>query len=636
MENLQLPTEYQTIIHQAHYARWNEEEQRRETWPETVDRYMNAITKHLKDNLNVTLNGVGKELKQGILNLEVLPSMRGLWVAGPALERDNSSIFNCSYLAVNRPHAFDEACYLLMCGTGVGFSVERQYISNLPIVSEEFYPADDTVIQVKDSRIGWASALRQLIALLYAGQIPHWDLSKLRSAGARLKTFGGRSSGPKVLDDLFKFTVNLFIDAKGTKLTSIQCHDLMCMIASVIMAGGIRRGAMISLSNLSDERMRRAKSGQWWEMHPYRSLANNSIVYTETPDMGIFMSEWQALHESKSGERGIFNRQAAQKKVKSIGRRDPDWDWGVNPCSEIIMRNSQFCNLSQILIRPEETSESLKGKIRLATILGTIQSTFTNFRYLSKAWTTNSEEERLLGVGLNGILDNVLMSTPNNGLASILKQLKEVAIETNKEWAKKLGIAQSAAITTIKPSGNSSQLVNSASGIHPRYSEYYTRTIRMAKIDPLSEFLKDSGIPYEEDVIMPQNLVFGFPIKSSKKAILRNNLSALDHLNLWKFYQDHYCEHKASVTCFIRKNEWLHVAAWVYDNFADVSGISFLPYDDHIYRQAPYQEIDEQDYKTAMAKMPEKIDWSLLKKYEKDDNTTGAKEYACTGNACEI
>ena len=960
-----LPTTYQQFIHQSFYARWDEEKQRRETWEETVDRYMGFISQHLQKNLGFNLEDkYEQQLKKSILSLEVMPSMRALWSAGPAAERENASTYNCSYLAINRPQSFDEAFYLLMCGLGVGFSVERQFIKNLPIVAEEFYPTDSQII-VGDSKEGWASSLKELISLLYVGRIPRWDLSRVRPAGARLKTTGGRASGPLPLDDLFRFTVNLFLDAKGSRLTSIQCHDLMCKIASCVIVGGVRKGAMISFSNLSDQRMQKAKSGQWWETYPYRALSNNSVAYTETPDLNIFMNEWISLHESKSGERGIFNRQAARKKIESLGRRDPDHEWGANPCqpgwapvitrggikqlkdiqvgdqvwsqfgwsmvtdkqvtgikmvkryrttasvfygtsehrviqygerisvddaesidicrgphftsglvanlkldhqaimdgtligdgsfhktsnnlvylfigkndkdyfeseisylikkyrpglsenvytvetqltsndlphtynrkvpqfylysspdktasflrglysangsvvnnrvtlktssanlsedvqimlsslgiksymttnaphevnlsngrylckqsydvniasdinifrdligfiqrykmeklelainnkgpsynhekitfdimsvecigeeevyditvnnndhtywtggcnvsncNEIMLRDRQFCNLSQVTVRPNDDLVSLSDKIRTATILGTIQSTLTKFNYISKAWHDNTNEERLLGVGMTGILDNPIMAKPSKKLADLLTKLKEIAIETNKEWANKLGVPISAAITTIKPAGNSSQLTNTASGLHPRYSQYYIRTVRLSKLDSLAQMMSDYGVPYEDDIMNPKSThVFSFPIESPSGSLLRSELSAIDHLELWKFYQDYYTEHKPSLTCSIRKKEWLHIAAWVYDHFDEISGVSFLPYSDHIYKQAPYQECTEEEYKETESKMPKVINWQKLSEYEKDDNTIGAQELACSNGSCEI
>jgi len=551
-----------------------------------------------------------------------------------------------------------------MCGTGVGFSVERQYINKLPEVPEKL-EATDEVINVADSKIGWASAYRRLIARLYSGEIPSWNTDKVRPAGARLKTFGGRASGPEPLEDLFQFTVEMFqrvADNGGRKLNSIECHDLMCKVADIVVVGGVRRSALISLSNLTDERMRHAKSGQWWETEGQRRLANNSVCYTEKPDIGIFMREWSALYESKSGERGIFNREAATKAAARSGRRDVDRDFGTNPCSEIILRNGQFCNLTEVIVRRDDGLDDLKQKVRLATILGTLQSTLTGFRYLRSHWKKNTEEERLLGVSLTGIMDHPVLSGmvqpyeanwfqdgnqgsewrrkfegQTLGLETVLQYLKEVAIETNKEWAAKLGINQSVAITCVKPSGTVSQLVDSASGIHPRHSQYYIRTVRADKKDPLAQLMVEQGFPVEDDVTKPDhNYVFSFPVKAPEGSVLRNDITAIQHLELWKIYQENWCEHKPSITVYVKENDWLNVGAWVYENFDDVSGVSFLPFDEHSYRQAPYQPITEEEYREALRKMPSEADWSGLSAYEEEDNTTGSQEYACTGGACEI
>jgi ribonucleoside-diphosphate reductase alpha chain len=573
-----------------------------------------------------------------------------MMTAGPALDRDNTAGYNCSYLPVDDPKSFDEAMFILLCGTGVGFSVERQYVQKLPEIPTLF--DSYTTIVVKDSKEGWAKAYRQLITLLYCGEIPKWDVSRVRPAGAKLKTFGGRASGPKPLEDLFEFTIQKFKDAQGRKLSSLECHDIMCKIGEVVVVGGVRRSAMISLSNLSDDRMRHAKSGQWWEKNPQRALANNSVSYTEKPDMESFMREWLSLVESKSGERGIFSRTASKKQAAKNGRRDSSFEFGTNPCSEIILRPYQFCNLTEVVVRAEDTLETLRNKMALATILGTIQSTYTHFPYLRKVWKDNTEEERLLGVSLTGIMDNLALSGKINTdagvswsftgseettLESVLEELKEVAVKTNKEWAEKLGVNPSTAITCVKPSGTVSQLVDSASGIHPRHSDYYIRTVRGDNKDPLTQFMKDSGVPNEPDAMKPDaTTVFSFPVKSPKGAITRNDLSAIEQLNLWLTYQRHWCEHKPSITVTVRDEEWLEVGAWVYKYFDEVSGISFLPHSDHSYKQAPYQEISEREYIDALSLMPEKIDWSLLSSYEKEDTTKSSQTFACTGEVCEI
>ena len=632
---------YQEYIATSRYARWIEEKGRRETWEETVDRYFSFF----EDSGKVGFNELS-EAVDAVKNLEVMPSMRCLMTAGKALERDNVAGFNCSYLAIDHIRAFDELMYILMCGTGVGFSVERQYVSKLPEVPEELHECDTTIV-VADSKIGWASAFKQLISLLYSGQIPKWDVSKIRPAGARLKTFGGRASGPEPLVDLFDFTVNLFKSSTGRKLSSIECHDLVCKVADIVVVGGVRRSALISLSNLTDDRMRRAKSGQWWEDEPQRALANNSACYTEKPDLASFMKEWESLYESRSGERGIFSRVASQRQASKNERRDAGFDFGTNPCSEIILRPNQFCNLSEVVVRAEDTFDDLKQKVKLATILGTLQSTLTDFRYLRPIWKRNTEEECLLGVSLTGIMDHPVLNgskcpLPDQDiedqefyLKQWLEELKEVAIETNKEWAAKLGVNPSTAITCVKPSGTVSQLVNSASGIHPRFSNYYVRTVRGDKKDPLSQMMVDTGVPHEEDIINPSNWVFSFPQKAPDGATCVADVGAMEQLKLWKIYQDHWCEHKPSITVYYTDDEFLQVGAWLYENFDDVSGISFLPRSEHTYKQAPYQEIPKEEYEKMIACMPT-INWSMLSTYELEDMTEGTQTLACTGGNCEL
>ena len=627
--NNYLPTDYQAFIHTSRYARWLEDEGRRESWSETVDRYMGNVVGYDIDH------DIYNEIRDAILGLEVMPSMRAMMTAGPALERDNTAGYNCSYLPVDDPKSFDEAMFILLCGTGVGFSVERQFISKLPEVPELF--DSDTTIVVKDSKEGWAKAFRQLLALLWAGEIPKWDVSKVRPAGARLKTFGGRASGPAPLVDLFNFAVTIFKEAQGRRLSSIECHDLMCKIGEVVVVGGVRRSAMISLSNLSDDRMRHAKSGNWWDNNPQRALANNSVAYTEKPDSVSFMREWMALVESGSGERGVFNREASKNQAAKSGRRDPDYDFGTNPCSEIILRPYQFCNLTEVVVRATDTIKDLERKVRCATILGTIQSTFTKFPYLRKVWQRNTEEERLLGVSLTGIMDNPLLTTKNKGLEETLEHLREVAIHTNNTWADRLGIPTSASITCVKPSGTVSQLVDSASGIHARHSHHYIRTVRGDNKDPLTQFMKDQGIPNEADFMKPdQTTVFSFPIKAPQGAIVTDNVSAIQQLKTWLVYQRHWCEHKPSVTINVRKDEWFEVGAFVYEHFDEMSGVSFLPYNEHTYQQAPYQSCTRDDYKKLSKIMPKSIDWAKLSEYEKEDTTASSQILACTGDVCEI
>ena len=623
-----LPTDYQTFIATSRYARWLEDEGRRETWPETVTRFMeNIVQPHLDDSKMYT------KIEEAILTLQVMPSMRALMTAGQAADRDNTCVYNCSYLPVDHPRAFDEAMFILLCGTGVGFSVERQAIQKLPTVPRELFENGDTIV-VGDSKEGWARGLRKLISLLYVGDIPKWDLSKIRPAGARLKTFGGRASGPEPLNDLFNFVVPKFKEAAGRQLNSIECHDIMCKIGEVVVVGGVRRSAMISLSNLSDDRMRHAKSGQWWENEGQRALANNSVAYTEKPAMETFMREWLALVESKSGERGIFSRDAADKHVERNGRRKTGMAWGTNPCSEIILRPYQFCNLTEVVVRPTDTEKTLAEKVKLATILGTIQSMYTHMPYLRPVWRKNTEEERLLGVSLTGIMDNELTNKPSG---KFLKKLRDTAIQTNNDFAQHLGISASASITCVKPSGTVSQLVDSASGIHARHSAYYIRTVRGDNKDPLTQFMKDSGIPAEPCVMKPDSTtVFSFPMASPDNAITRNDMSAIEQLELWKTYALDWCEHKPSVTITVRDAEWLKVGAWVYDNFDICSGVSFLPHSDHTYAQAPYQDCDEATYKKALKQTPKSIDWAKLSDYEKEDNTAGMQTLACSGDSCEV
>ncbi len=645
----ELPTDYQNFIALSRYARWLPDENRREVWSETVDRYMSFMENHLQEKHSYSMpSNLKEDIYKHITDLQTMPSMRALMTAGPALDRCHVAGYNCSYLPVDSPRAFDECMYILMCGTGVGFSVERENVDKLPVVNEHFEDSS-TEIKVGDSRSGWAKALREWIAMLYVGQIPLLNVDDVRPAGARLKTFGGRASGPAPLVDLFNFCIEIFKGAAGRRLYPVECHDIMCKIGEVVVVGGVRRSALISLSNLGDDQMRHAKSGQWWENEGQRALANNSVAYKGKIDMETFMREWLSLVESKSGERGIFNRKSAKEQAMRNGRRKTDYAFGCNPCSEIILRPYQFCNLSEVVVRAEDTIETLKEKVRIATLLGTFQSTLTNFKYLRKIWKDNTEEERLLGVSLTGIMDSKLLNDYNtiyledgqqvfddSRIGDILKDLKQVAIDTNKEIAKTLGIPQSTAITCVKPSGTVSQLVDSASGIHARHSKYYIRTVRGDNKDPLTEFMKSVGIPNEPDVMKPDSTtVFSFPMKAPDGATTRNDLSAVDQLRMWQAFQKHWCEHKPSVTISVRENEWLHVGAWVYENFDDISGISFLPHSDHTYAQAPYQDVEYDEYTALLDKMPD-IDWNLLTSYEKDDTTSGAKELACTAGTCEV
>mgnify|MGYP003655280111 CR=1 FL=1 len=631
MTNNALPTDYQNFIATSRYARWLDDEGRRETWSETVTRYVDYMAE--KVGLD---SDTAEEIWDAVHSLDVMPSMRALMTAGKALDRDNTAGYNCSYLPVDDPKSFDEAMYILLCGTGVGFSVERQYIDKLPEIPDDLTDGQTTII-VKDSKEGWARAFRMLVALLYAGEIPTYDTSLVRPAGARLKTFGGRASGPGPLIELFKFTINMFKGAIGRKLTSYECHSIMCKIGEIVVVGGVRRSAMISLSNLSDIRMRHAKTGQWWETAPHMALSNNSVAYTDKPDSETFLREWTSLVESKSGERGIFNRVSAQRQAAKNGRRDASYDFGTNPCSEIILRPHQFCNLTEVVVKENDKDKDIERKIRIATILGTAQSTLTNFPYLRKIWTKNTEEERLLGVSLTGIMDNIHTNCNLVNMDKRLPKFKQVAIDTNKEFAEKFGIEESTAITCVKPSGTVSQLCDSASGIHARHSKYYIRTVRGDNKDPLTKFMIDQDVPSEPCVMKPDTTtVFSFPMKSPRGSTLRNDMSALEQLRVWMIYQEHWCEHKPSITVTVKDDEWFDVGAFVFKNFDKMSGVSFLPHSDHVYQQAPYQECTEDEYNDMLSKMNTRINWSQLKDYEKGDTTSGSQTMACSGDSCEI
>lgn len=634
--NKEKPGIYETFIAKSRYARYIDSDKRRENWGETVSRYFDFVTKHIQTEQNYTISAeLRKELQDAVTNFEVMPSMRALMTAGKALSRDNTAGYNCSYLPVDDPKCFDEAMFILLNGTGVGFSVERQYIIKLPDVPEHIYDSESTIV-VSDSKEGWSKAVRQVIAMLYSGEAPKWDVSKVRPHGARLKVFGGRASGPGPLVDLFKFLVKLFKNAQGRKLNSIECHDIMCKIGEVVVVGGVRRSAMISLSNLSDDRMRHAKSGAWWEGQGQRALANNSACYTERPDVGIFMQEWLSLYESKSGERGIFNREAAKNIVKQNGRRDPDYEFGTNPCSEIILRPFQFCNLTEIIVRADDTIKDVQRKARIASILGTIQSTLTHFPYLRKIWRDNTEAERLLGVSMTGVLDNALLNNADDPeLEGRLQSIKQVAIDVNKEFAEAFGIPQSAAVTCNKPSGTVSQLTDTASGIHARHAAYYYRRVRSDMKDPLTQAMIAAGVPNEPDVTKPNStVIFTFPKKAPTGAVLRSDLDAISHLKLWLAYQRYYCEHKPSVTISVMEKEWPAVGAFVWEHFDEMSGVSFLPYDGGTYRQAPYEDCTKEQYEAMLATMPASIDWDSI--VEMEDNVEGAQMLACTAGNCEI
>jgi ribonucleoside-diphosphate reductase alpha chain len=636
-ENGSITDPYRNFIHISRYSRWVEEEGRRETWVETVDRYMDFMKSHLVKNYNYNKDSIKfAQVREAIINHKVMPSMRALMTAGPALERDNIAAYNCSFIATDSLRAFDEAMYILMNGTGVGFSVEQKYVAQLPVISEEFYQTNTTIV-VEDSKLGWAKAFKELLGLLAMGQVPEWDMTKVRPAGARLKTFGGRASGPEPLNELFKFTVETFKIAKGRRLKSIEAHDLMCKIGEVVVVGGVRRSALISLSNLDDFEMAKAKSGQWWETEPQRALANNSAVYNGKPNTAQFLREWRNLYESKSGERGIYNLDAVRKHIDKFGRRDSSKVAGTNPCGEIILRANQFCNLTEVVINEKDTEETLEEKIRIATVLGTWQSSLTNFKYIRKSWKDNSEEERLLGVSLTGIFGNTLTGTNHKRLPEILTKLREASVEENKKESELLGIEQSTAITTVKPSGTVSQLTGVSSGIHPWYSEYYIRSVRADNKDPMTTFLKDFNVPSEPDVMKPDaTTVFYFPIKAPKGSVVTKDLSAIDHLEMWKVYRTYWTEHNPSVTINVSEDEWLDVGAWVFNNFDSIGGVSFLPLSEHSYRQAPYQEISKEEYLDLVSKMPNRIPWESLSLYEIEDGTTGSQELSCVSGSCEI
>lgn len=629
-------TPYNTFIAKSRYSRYLDDKGRREHWDETVQRYFDFMSQHLKDKQGYELPAeLRAELQEAVTSLDIVPSMRAIMTSGPALARQNVAAFNCSYLPIDDPKSFDEAMYILLCGTGVGFSVEQKYVNKLPEVPDQLYNSETTVV-VSDSKEGWAKSLRQLIALLYSGEIPKFDLSKVRPAGARLKTFGGRASGPKPLEDLFKFVVSKFKGSNGRRLSSLECHDILCKIGEVVVVGGVRRSAMISLSDLADDRMAHAKAGAWWDGNGQRALANNSAVYEEKPSIGQFMREWSSIYESHSGERGIFNRYASVLQAQKNGRRDAQQEFGTNPCSEIILKPYQFCNLTSCIVRPDDNLDTLKRKIRLATILGTFQASLTEFPYLRKIWEKNTKEEALLGVSMTGILDNAMLNNPDDPkLPKLLESLKDVAISTNAEFAANIGINASVAITAVKPEGTVSQLCSTASGIHAQHSKYYIRRVRADNKDPLTQFMMDSGFSAEPCVMKPDSTtVFSFPVKVAEGALLREELTAIQHLKLWLIFQRHYCEHKPSVTISVKEHEWMEVGAWCWEHFDEITGVSFLPYDGGTYKQAPYEECTEEQYEALKASIPTGVDWDNFKEY--DDNVEGAQMLACVAGVCEI
>ena len=627
---------FQEWIAKSRYSRYLDDQGRREHWPETVQRYFDFMEKHLKEKHDYVMSeDLKRRLQDAVTNLEVMPSMRSIMTAGEALERQNIAGYNCSYLPIDDPKAFDEAMYNLLCGTGVGFSVEQKYVNKLPEVPDRLFNSE-SIIVVKDSKEGWAKALRQVIAMLYAGEIPRWDVSQVRPAGARLKTFGGRASGPEPINELFRYVVAKFKSAAGRRITSLEAHDILCKIGEVVVVGGVRRSAMISLSDLTDDRMAHAKAGNWWESNGQRALANNSAVYDVKPSVGQFMREWSSIYESHSGERGIFSRYASELQAAKNGRRELGKEWGTNPCSEIILRPYQFCNLSSVIVRSDDTLDRLREKVSMATILGTFQSTLTHFPYLRKIWQTNTEEERLLGVSMTGIMDHPLLNNPDDpDLPERLESLKQTAVATNALMADELGINRSAAITCIKPEGTVSQLTGTASGIHPQHAQYYIRRVRSDNKDPLTTFMKEQGFVSEPCVMKPDSTtVFSFPVKVAEGAVFRDDLTALQHLRLWLLYQRHYCEHKPSVTISVREHEWPEVGAWVWENFDEITGVSFLPMDGGTYRQAPYETVTKEEYESLEAKTPKFVDWNQF--IEKTDNVEGVQTLSCTAGGCEV
>ncbi len=629
-------TQYQNFIFVSRYAKWREADNRRETWAETVDRYIEFFKAHLvKYNVDPK-NEVYANVREAIYNLDVMPSMRALMTAGPALERSHMAGFNCSFVAIDHPRAFDEILWILANGTGVGFSVERSSVEQLPTIPNRMNKTAK-VIEVEDSREGWASAYRALIENLYMGYVPSFDVSAVRPAGARLKTFGGRASGPGPLLDLFTFTIDTFTAAQGRRLSPLEVHDVVCKIGEVIVSGGVRRSALISLSDVSNYEMAKAKSGSWWENNGQRALANNSAIYDYKPTPELFLREWGNLIESQSGERGLFNREGVRNAAPA--RRRGDLLVGTNPCGEIALRNMGLCNLTDVVIKPHDTEADIRHKVRIAAIIGTWQSTLTEFPYVRPGWRENAEDERLLGVGLTGIYGNRLFNNPNDPrLSQRLDSLRNSAVQMNARWAETLGINPAAAVTTIKPSGTVSQLTGVASGIHPLYAPYYIRTVRGANTDPLVQLMKDSGVPHEPDVMAPdKTTVFSFPIAAPKHAVTRTDVSALDHLALYKVYREHWAEHTVSITVNVKPEEWVAVAAWVYENWNSLAGVSFLPYSEHTYQQAPYTEVSADEYEAAVAKMPKSVRFEDLAFYEREDGTTGARELACSSDTgCEV
>lgn len=621
------------FIYYRTYSRWIEREGRRETWVETVDRYMNFMKENLGDKLTAEEYN---ELREGILWQEAMPSMRLMWSAGSAAARCHATAYNCSYIAPSKLEDFSEIMYLSMSGTGVGFSVESQTIGQLPIIKKQSGKVLPTYV-IEDSKEGWADALKTGLKTWYNGKDIKFDYSGLRPAGARLKTMGGRSSGPEPLRSLLDFARAKIFSRQGKRLSNIDAHDIICKTGEVVVMGGVRRSALISLSDLDDMEMRNAKTGQFYLTEPQRQMANNSAAYNEKPTSTQFIEEWLALAKSGAGERGIFNRGSLKQQLprRRWDKFEEDWaSSGVNPCGEINLKSKEFCNLTEVVARAEDIEESLIRKIRLATILGTYQSTLTDFKYLSKEWKKNCEEERLLGVSVTGQWDCPALRNEKT-----FSKLREAAIEVNKEYAKRFGINQSAAITCVKPSGTVSQLVDAASGMHPRHSGYYIRRVRISATDSLFQMLKEQKFPYHPEVGQTidsaSTYVLEFPVKAPSNSKFRNDMDAIEQLEYWKMVKENFTEHNPSVTISVGDNEWIVAANWLYENWDILGGLSFLPREDHVYKLAPYEEIDEERYSELAAKLPE-IDFSRIVIYEEDDETQGARELACASGVCEI
>lgn len=623
---------YAEFIFYQMYSRWIDKLGRRETWIETVDRFMDFMKANMGDKLSIQEY---RDIRLGILNQDICPSMRLFWSAGEPCRKSNVWAYNCSYIAPTKLQDFGEIMYILMCGAGLGFAVESENVQQLPQIKKQIGGKLKTHV-VKDSKEGWADAFVLALNTWFSGKDIEFDYSKVRPAGARLKTAGGRASGPQPLINLMNFTKEKILAKQGRRLSNIDVHDIVCQIGLIVVAGGVRRSALISLSELEDVEMRDAKKGQFYLTQPQRSMSNNSAIYDDKPTAEQFLDEWTALIKSKSGERGIYNRGSLAKQVPP--RR---WETlknqpqpGLNPCGEINLRSKQFCNLTSIVVRGNDTEESLRRKMELATILGTYQATLTNFGYLSKDWKKNCEEECLLGVSITGYYDSELVRNDQ-----VLQMLRDVGVETNKKYAERFGINQSAAITCVKPHGNSSQMLDTASGMHPRYAPYYIRRVRVSRTDPMLKLAKDQGVPHFPEVGQTEDnattFVLEFPVKSPTNSVFKKEVSALELIKEWKRLKQNFTEHNPSVTISVGEDEWIKISNFIYENWDCVGGLSFLPRSNHVYKLSPYQEIDRDEYEKRI-KVLGKLDFAKLAYYEQQDNTIGAKELACVSGGCEI